>query len=265
MISTTIIKQTMRENVFQPIFIFAIIIGVALIALITFGLSLQFENHVLVSARLFGSPLIEEHVTAFVETFAFALFGLSVAILMFLFVMACSFFYPDLLKSPLLSVMLTKPVTRIGLFMSKFSGLCLLVLSYVLTLSVMLWGVLCAKTDGNIPVSVILGGISFFVEFILMFAFASLLAMLVENSTGVTILATAVYFYIAPLVANADEISAPVKVLSLLIPPVGHISKATRNLILSNEVNVDVYLFAIFYAILFIGAAAFLFHRRDIG
>jgi ABC-type transport system involved in multi-copper enzyme maturation permease subunit len=265
MLKTIVIKQTIRENILQPAFLLTLIIQIAVIGILAFGVGLHYENGLLVSFDWFGGK-IEEQVHSFAETFASANYELVSSSLMFLFIIGCSFLYPELLRSPLLIVTLARPVSRASLFLSKFAGFSLLVFSAVIIFSLIVSAIFYEKSDGNIGGSLLLGSVSFCFEFITIFAICSLVGLLIENSMGTAVIAVALYFFLGPLVADAGEIQNPLlKVSLILLPPVGQLSRATQELVLSYRLNPDIYLLSLLYIAVILGVSTTLFHRRDIG
>jgi hypothetical protein len=267
MINRTIVLQTVYELFLQPVILFVTIIGVALLLFITFAIDVQFQGDVLLSFQLLGVMIEGIQAKMFVESFLPAAYGMTTSILMFLLILACSFFFSsEMLKNPLLPIVLTKPGRRFTVFFSTFVGSCFLVLLLVFTLTLMIWALLYTKTEGNVSGIILLAGLSFWVEFVVIFALAALLSMVVEHTAAIFILVMAVYFYLAPLLTSSSDISLPLlsNVLSYLVPPVGKITMATRDIALSGALDPGVYLSVVPYLLLFLTAAALLFHHKEL-
>lgn len=264
MFNSAIIKQTFRENIFQPTFIFVLIIELFLVTFVTLGLKLHYENNILVSVDLFGGSF-EENVYTFIQTLLFTFFDLTNAVLMFLFILLASFTQAGLLNDPLLGITLTKPISRTQLFVSKFCGLTLLVATNIILFSLIMWLILSIKRGENLDMVTLVGAISFSYEFVVMLGIISLLALLVENPSAVTVITVAMYFYLGPLIASSANMeNIFLTFVTWVIPPVGELHIATRNTVLMHQLTGRPYYFSTVYLVVLVFASIFLFNRREI-
>jgi len=262
MINLTVVKETIHENLTQPFFLFAALIELTAVFLFSFGIELRYENEVLTGLGFFGR-MIEDQVYIMSREFLRSFSGILVYFLMFLFIIGGSATHLGMLQSPLTAVILTKPVSRSVLFLSKFLGLWILVTVLVLAFSVILWCIAFYKSSGNMPTEVLLAPLSFSLEFGVIFAFSAFTAMLVENQTGVSILSLIVYFYVGRMAGNFT-LPPVVHTLSLLLPPTGAMNFVTLGSILSGGVDFSVFLRGLPYVIISLGAGVYLFHRKDL-
>lgn len=264
--SITIIKHTFRETALQPALIFALIIETAVIGLFTFGLSFQFANDVLISINFFGKIMDETIVRSFVQNLIPSVFTLITAGLMFLFILGSSFLYPSLLRDPLLGVTLTRPISRATLFFSKFLGVVVFVALNVMLFSTIVWFILFLKTDGFISNHIFLSGFCFCFEFLVLFALCSLLAMIVESSSGAALFGLALYFWLGPILTDSVKAhSLLINIVSFMVPPIGALSLSTKNIIiLGDQIQPSLLLASIPYIAISLGLAFALFQRRDL-
>ena len=263
MIHSPVIKETIRENLTQPFFLMAALVGLASVLLFSFGVEFRYENDILTGMSFLGT-MSESHVQFVSREYVKVFSGLLGNALMFLFIIGGSYTHTGMLQSPLTSVSLTRPLSRSGLFLSKFLGLWAFVTALMLVLVAVLWSIAFYKTSGNISAGVLLASLSFSLEFGIIFACSALIAMLVENPTGVAILSLAVYFFVGRLVGLTESLPPIVQALSLLLPPTGAMNLVTTGFIVSGEADFEVFLRGFPHAVISLGAGAYLFHRKDL-
>lgn len=266
MINAAVTKQTIREAFVQPALLFALIIQVAFVGVLTFGISLDFENNILVSMKLFGQPIDESLVNIFVGNLIESMVNLMTAVLMFLFIIGSSFLYPSMLQDPLLGITLTKPISRTSLFLSKYAGLILFIALNVILFSIAVWFILFSKSSGHVSDAVFVASISFCFEFIIIFAICSLLAMIVENASGVAVLGIGIYYFLGPLMANTDNMHNPViTTISLLLPAIGKLSIITKDIVIhGDQSNPGLLVVSFAYSVVYIAFAIIIFNRKDL-
>ncbi len=266
MINAAVVKQTLREAFVQPAFLFVIIIEVAFIGLLTFGISLDFQNDVLVSMKLFGKEIDETLVNIFVSSLIETMVAPLTGFLMFFFIIGSSFLYPNMLQDPLLGVTLTKPISRTSLFLSKWVGLILLIALNMILFSVSVWFILLSKSSGHASASVILASIHFCFEFIIIFAICSLLAMIVENASGVSLLGIGIYYFLGPLMAGTDKLhNLVISIISFLLPPIGKLSVTTKDIVvLGDQFNPALLVVSFPYVVVYLAIAIIIFNRKDL-
>jgi ABC-type transport system involved in multi-copper enzyme maturation permease subunit len=256
----------MREALLQPALLFVIIVQIAFLGVLTFGISLQFENDVLMSMNFFGSKVDETLVNTLVSNLIESTVGLITALLMFLYIIGSSFLFPSMLRDPLLGVTLTKPVSRTSLFLSKYIGLILFIGLSIVLFSLALWLVLWSKSAGTVSDSLIVASLSFCLEFIIIFTICSLLALVVENASGVALLGIGIYYVIGPFMANTDKVKSLVlTIVSLLLPPIGKLSVMTKGIVgLDDQFNPTLVLISFPYIVIYLAIASIIFSRKDL-
>lgn len=249
---------------FQPLFLFVVLVELVMTLLMVFGFELEYEGEALVSMQLLGGS-VRDQLQVIIDSITSTSFTLTTHILMFLLILMSSSFYPDLLRNPLLSIVLTKPLSREALFLSRFAGLLIPMSANILLFSAALSIVLFMKGAGSVYASLMAGAVSFCVEFLLLFSFCAFLTMVVDHSFGTAVVAAGMYYLVGPLIANTD-VSSPVvtRVFSFLLPPTGTLSRATRELVLDGSGNFGPLIAVLPYAALYIAGGAFLFHRKDL-
>lgn len=263
--NAAIIKQTIREAGIQPPFLFAFIVEVGFICLLIFGIGLNFEQGQLVSMKLFGGNIDETQAASSAQELAGNTANLMVAALMFLFILGSSFLYPDLLRSPLVGILLTKPVSRQELFFSKFAGPVILVLLNLVACGLIISAVLYFKSDGRYYITPPLISFSLWFEFVVIFSLCALLAMLIENSTGIAVLGIAIYYLLAPLLSQAKQGGNPLlAIIAYVLPPIGELSARTRGLVTQGELGVALMAVSLAYTSACLFLASYIFNRRDI-
>lgn len=262
--NVAVIKQTIRETIVQPVFLAAVLLEIAVLALVAVGISFRFENHILVSMNLFGVPM-EENVYSLSRSLFVTSTRLFISVLMFLSILAASFSHVEMLKNPLSGIVLTRRCSRSGLFCSQFFGLWALVSGIVVLFAGLLWVVVSVKTSGNAPPGLMAAGISLSVEVAIVLALAALLGMMLENAVAVALLVLGLYFYVGPLLAS-DESTRPilVQIISLIVPPLGQLGRATNEIIVSGRIQSGVYLRSIPYIVAMLWLGVILYQRKDL-
>ncbi|MEP0821738.1 MAG: hypothetical protein HRF44_02720 [Ignavibacterium sp.] len=258
------IRHTVRENVAQPFVIFAIILVVAILGLSAIGISMKYENGVLVAVELFGNTVDQDlFLVAPALTSVFS--NIVPAMLMFLFIIGASFVHVGMLQHPLTSLSLIGPLSRPGLFIAKYLGVWSLVTSVLAFFWVLLWLLLLIKSSGQLGGSLLLVPISASLEFAVLLSFAGLIAMIIQNSTAVAIISLGMYFYVGPLLGTATDSSpAFVKIIAAVFPPIAGMWAATRDCILGNPADFTPFLRAVPHTVVMLLSALIIFQRKDL-
>ena len=149
---TAIVRQTMVETARQAPVLFMLIIQAFLLAFIAFGITLHYELGNLVSIDILGKQAFDAQSNLVVRELTNSIINGFAAFLMFLFIIGSSSIYPDLLRHPLLGIILAKPISRRRLFFLKFIGVVsFLVFDFVL-FGALVTGILYIKS-GGIPLT----------------------------------------------------------------------------------------------------------------
>lgn len=119
---TAIVGQTMAETARQAPVLFMLIIQAFLLAFIAFGITLHYELGNLVSIDILGKQAFDAQSNLVVRELTNSIINGFAAFSMFLFIIGSSSIYPDLLRHPLLGIILAKPISRRRLFFLKFIG-----------------------------------------------------------------------------------------------------------------------------------------------
>jgi ABC-type transport system involved in multi-copper enzyme maturation permease subunit len=262
-----IFRQAIREALAQPAIIFAAVLLVIVAGLLAVGLGMRYDNDALVALTLFGKVFAAESLSVFAARLVPSLSSLMAAVLMFLFIVGSSSVFRAMLNDPLLSIVLTKPVARWSVIASKFAGHAFIVIVLVCVFAIVVWFIFFVKTSGNhAPDALHLAALSFSYEFLIVFAFCSVIAMFVESEAGIALLGLALYFIIAPLLESASGAQGfLVNVVRFIVPPIGPISGMTQELVVvGGSIDPVPLLAALPYVIGFIGLTMVLFTKRDI-
>lgn len=249
---------------FQPLFLFVVLVELVITLLMIFGFELEYKGEALVSLQLLGGS-VREQLPAIISSLTSSSFTLTTHILVFLLILMSSSFYPDLLQNPLLCIILTKPFSREVLFLSKFAGLFVTMSLNILFFSAAISIALFMKGAGSAYAPLMTGAVSFCIEFLLLFSFCAFLTMVADHSFGIAVVVSGMYYLVGPLISNTDASSPAVtKVISIILPPIGSLSRATREFVLHGSGDFGPLMTALPYAALYLGGGAFLFHRKDL-
>lgn len=264
LLNRTAVRHAAREVTRQTMFLF--IGGIELVALLflLFGFDLQKEDGIVVAIRLFGGTF-PVGAQAAIDTFIGAMFNLMTGILMFLLILIASSFSSELLRNPLVGIILTKPVSRRALFISRFSGLVGIVTSNIVVFGLFLALILNAESEGSTSFVLLSCALSFSLEFVVMLTLCSFLAMLADQPLVTSAIAIAFYYLVGPLIAEAQGTSGIfVWISSVLLPPIGNLSSSTRAIVFGKSVEAGAYLAVLPHSAIFLAISVFLFHRKDL-
>lgn len=262
MLSFPVIKQTSLSMLFQPTLLLASIVEIAVLLFLIFGIHFEVEQDTLLSIRLLGSEI--DQIALFLHNIVPNFVSFLAQILMFLFIVGSSNLYPELLKDPLLGVMLTKPLSRVNLFLSKYVGMVLGVSINIVMFSLFFALILSIKHGGTLFISPVIGALAFLTQYIVISAICSLFAILTESVTAVAVLGVGIYFLLGPLLSSTEMSTALLVGISLIVPKTGKLMEATRELLMGGQADAQEFLIAAIPAVIFFTIAAVLFNRRDL-
>lgn len=265
MMSGVIIRTCIRECFVQPLLLFIVVIGLMACALLAFGVTFHMENGGIVSISLFGGTFREEGRLV-AESMARVSFRLISSVMMFLFILMSTPFHSELLRNPLLSIVLTKRLSRPTLLLSRCAGLAVALFVCFISVGLLFSFILSGKTGGQFPTSLLLGTLSIFAECLLLLALGVFLVMLVDHPLGVSVILLALYYVVGPLLADVES-GAPgfVGMLAAVFPPIGTLSKATMEIVFDDGTDRRPFLLLIPHSLVSITAAMVLFQRKDLG
>ena len=259
------LKQAIRETIVQPPFLFLLILEAALVGLIVFGIGVEFEDGVLVSLKIFGTQIEPGEVAVLSRELVQSVTEISTGIIMFLLILAGSFLFSEFLHSPLLGIVLTKPLSRRQLFLARFSGLMFAIFIDLLLVGLSITAIFSLKSGGAILPAPFLLSLSLWLESFVILSFCTLMATLMEQATAVALVGLATYFILAPFLRHAKQSdSLLLEAAAYLFPPMGELAAGTRGLPSAGEIALLPVEVSLVYAFAYLLIASSLFHRRDI-
>ena len=213
----------------------------------------------------FFSKIFEgEGLWIFTRTLLENLWGLLESLLMFLFILTSTYVSSMNVQHPLMSVILTRDVSRTTFFLSNTLGSFLAeslnVLMFVFALSLVL-----AAKGGVLNVTLFFSALSFLVALATLHAFSSLLSVATRNAFASALFTLIVYFVLSPLnAAKTPGLAAPVKVAEALFPNCAAVSAQTRVIALGGSLAWLPYPAAMAYVIVYQFLGLWIFHRLDL-
>jgi hypothetical protein len=261
MMNLSIVKESIRESMLQPAFIFVVIIEFFLVSLLLFGIQLDYQQHVLVSLKLFGKVFDGEDLSVFRNEITSNLTSFLASLLMFLFILTSSFVSLKSVNHPLVPVIITRPVTRTSFYFSNVGGAILAMVANVIAFSLLSSVVLLLK-GGDWSFSLIRASLSFSVEIVVVASLASLFSFTTGNSAASTILTIAVYYVLSPLMSR--NLDATIRMVSYVVPNFWEITIQTKALVMGKEAIYVPHIVGLVYAAFCQIVCLTMFVRRDI-
>lgn len=265
MINPSIVKQTIREVYQQPPITFACLIVIAIVILLIFTFNVEYEGDVIISMSFVGISFDETQVNTLGYELIRSIYNLFKVAFMFLFILQSSTLFPDTLKNPLLGIILTKPISRAGLFLSKYLGQIVAIFSLLLIFGIGIVFLLYLKMNGAIILTPIYISISVFFEFVAIFSFMALLSLIFEKSLAVTVIGLITYFALVPLLEQAKKMGITfASYVSYIFPPLGELSYQSNNIIVGETIAKSIFIPNMLYVVIYISISIYLFKQRNI-
>jgi hypothetical protein len=259
-----IVHQAGREAAHQPAFLVAIIAESAFVLVLIFGIHLRYQQHILVQMKFFSKVFEGEELWIFTRTLLENLWGFLESLLMFLFILTSTYVSLMNVQHPLMSVILTRDVSRTTFFLSNTMGPFLAESLNIFLFTVAVSLVLAAKGAGW-TASLVYSALSFLAALATLHAFASLLSVATRNAFASALFTLIVYFVLSPLSeAETPGLAAPVKIAEALFPNSAAISAQTRVIALGGNLTWSPYLAAAAYVLVYNLLGLWIFHRRDL-
>jgi len=263
MFNFAVVKQTSLSTLSQPALLIIMILEVAVLLFLIFGIHLEVEQGTLVSIRIFGKEIVQ--VVYFVSTILPMFVNFLTSIMMFLLIVGTASLYLQVLKDPLLGVILTRPLSRVKLFVSNYAGMAVGIFVNIALFSFFVSFILSTKQGGSFIISPFIGCLGLVAQCLIISAICSLFALLTESVTAVMVLGVAIYFLLGPLISSIQIANNVLFVgISLLVPKTGKLMTITGELLMGGQPDTVEFLLAAIPAVIFFTVAAVLFNRRDL-
>lgn len=260
----TIIRQTFFELLVQPSVLFIFIGESAFIILLVFGINFTFDRGQLVSISLLKGKIDGEEIAYLSRVLVESTAGLLSSIMIFLFLIGTIYFFMELIKSPLVGIILTKQISRTKLFYSYYAGILFLFLTNVLVFSSVVVLILYAKCDGTIFISILSSSLLLFMQFASIFSLCALCATVIENVTGVTIIGLSFYFVFSPFLTHASDNGNVIAAwVSNMFPPSGEVQRLLAKHILGESITLFLWLKLIITTTVYLLIGARIFSKRE--
>jgi ABC-type transport system involved in multi-copper enzyme maturation permease subunit len=176
------------------------------------AVNLDVVNGALAGAKLFGQTVemgsrsidIDRLVLGFESGFS----GFLYLVGTFLALFATAHLVPRLQEKGTVDLYLSRPVGRVALLLSRYSGGLLLAAANLVYLIGAIWLIIIWKTH-VVHARFLLGGVTILFTIAALLAFAFLIGV-VTSSTGVSLMATYAVFFIAAMLSAHEKIAAAV-------------------------------------------------------
>jgi ABC-type transport system involved in multi-copper enzyme maturation permease subunit len=184
---------------------------------------------------------------------------------MFLFILQSSTLFPDTLKNPLLGIILTKSISRAGLFLSKYLGQIIAIFSLLLILGIGIVFILFFKTNEAIVLMPIYVSIFVFFEFVAIFTFMAPFSLIFEKPLAITVIGIITYFVLIPSLISAEKMNIIfASYVSYIFPPILKLAIQTSDAIAGETIPESAFISSIVYIIIYISISIDLFKQKDI-
>src|SRR5215813_2937287 len=246
------------------------------------AVNLDVVNGALAGVKLFGQSVdlagrtveIDRLVLGFESGFS----GFLYLVGTFLALFATAHLVPRLQEKGTVDLYLSRPVGRVSLLLSRYTGGMLLAAANLAYLIGAIWAIIVWKTH-VVHLRFLLGGLTILFAIAVLLAFAFLIGV-VTSSTGVSLMATYAVFFLAAILAAHQKIAAAMSAqwaadlvngLYWIFPKTAELGRATVAAVAGGRVlrgSAPDHLFAVFGSTALFGAAAlalscWLFSRKD--
>ena len=258
------LSHTVKKTLSEPGVLFVLILQAAIIGFVAFGMSFEYHGTTLLSISLLGKEgfggenllVVRQMIEHFVQ--------LGWGVFMFLVIIGTSPSFTELLRDPLLNILLTKKFSRTQLLLLRYFGIILVVGGLQLAFSSLMVLVLLLKT--KIPFLWIISPLvaAPVMHFMTLAALAALLGILFEQPTAVTVVVLAAYF-LSPVVSSAASLQdAWLRGAGYFFPPLASIDRYFFDTLLYRVQGLTPPFLSIFYAAFYLVLASVIFKKRDL-
>src|SRR6202162_4872896 len=279
---TASVEEVFREAAARWTLIAYFTLSSLFILIFALAVNLDVVNGALAGAKLFGQAVemgdrsidIDRLVLGFESGFS----GFLYLVGTFLALFATAHLVPRLQEKGTVDLYLSRPVGRVALLLSRYSGGLLLAAANLVYLIGSIWLIIIWKTH-VVHARFLLGGVTILFTIAVLLAFAFLIGV-VTSSTGVSLMATYAVFFLAAILVARDRIAAGVSPevsarivqgLYWMLPKTAELGQATVALVAGSEAPerlAHISYFAVFGSTAIFGAAAlglsaWLFSRKD--
>jgi ABC-2 type transport system permease protein len=277
------IEEVFREAAARWTLIAYFTLSSLFILIFALAVNLDVVNGALAGAKLFGQAVemgnrsidIDHLVLGFESGFS----GFLYLVGTFLALFATAHLVPRLQEKGTVDLYLSRPVGRVALLLSRYSGGLLLAAANLVYLIGSIWLIIIWKTH-VVHARFLLGGVTILFTIAVLLAFAFLIGV-ITSSTGVSLMATYAVFFLAAILAAHNRISAAMSAewaaklvngLYWVFPKTAELGRATVEQVsggrVFHRVPVVQDLFAIYGSTALFGLAAlafscWLFSRKD--
>ena len=276
------VEEVFREAAARWTLIAYFALSSLFILIFALAVNLDVVNGALAGARLFGQSVdmpghtidIDRLVLGFESGFS----GFLYLVGTFLALFATAHLVPRLQEKGTIDLYLSRPVGRMALLLSRYSGGMLLAAANLVYLIGSIWAIVIWKTRVVHP-RFLLGGVTILFTFAVLLAFAFLVGV-VTSSTGVSLMTTYAVFFVAAILAAHAKIAAAMSAewaarlvdgLYWILPKTAELGRATVAQVAGGRVlhgAGPADLFAVYGSTALFGLAAlalscWLFSRKD--
>ena len=204
------VEEVFREAAARWTLIAYFTLSSLFILIFALAVNLDVVNGALAGAKLFGQTVevgnrsidIDRLVLGFESGFS----GFLYLVGTFLALFATAHLVPRLQEKGTVDLYLSRPVGRVALLLSRYSGGLLLAAANLVYLIGSIWLVIIWKTH-VVHARFLLGGVTILFTIAVLLAFAFLIGV-VTSSTGVSLMATYAVFFLAAMLAAHNKIAA---------------------------------------------------------
>ena len=183
----------------KQILVFCYTIELAFALVLIFGVSVNVADGKVISISILGGEPIDDKI--FIRTFIELVAGFGLWVITFLYIIGSSEFVVDLVKDPLLNLILIKNVSKASAFVSRFIGAVSSYIANVLGFSFIISVIISFKI-AHLYLSPVLAALIFSVLFITISFVCSLFSILTGNATISAVFMLVVFFVIEPKISS---------------------------------------------------------------
>lgn len=258
-----VVKTFFKDYLTSRLFLFILGLELILLLIFTLGINLEFLDASLVSISIMGSEPIYETLSIknFIEIFT----NLIIMVFSFIYIIGASEFYINLIKNPLLNVIITRNVSRTKFIVSKFLGMSLVYILNIILFAFLLSVIIFIKSDFTVfLVSPILASVLFSFKFLVLNLTSALLGALTESYTVSSVIMVLFYFILSPSLYLQKDKLTPLKILYYLVPPFQKLNHDIYALIFYNS-SPDLWnlLHAFIIGLIYFTVSIIIFNKKE--
>lgn len=253
----------LKKHLKGQIMVVCFVVEIFIIAFLLLGVEVEFVDGNLVSIMVLSSEKIYDAI--FIKNLIEIITNFLISIFVFLCIIGASEFPQNLIKDPLLVVILTRTISKHKFYIARFFSLYLAYILNLFIFSLLISFIILLKSNFEVyDFTPLIVFVSFVLQFVVVGLFMSFVGSATSNSLTSAVFGILVYFVISPLLYSNKDAFWLIKVFYYMVPQVYAVKNQIINLVYGD--NFDFFDFGIplITSVLYFLIGMEIFNRKEL-